>query len=129
MNRSAEDYVKTIYILKKRIGCVHSVDVARETGFSKASVSVAMSNLRKDKIISMLRDGEIVFTPKGKRIAEAIYEKHAVLSKFLKTVAGIDERTAREDACRIEHCISDSAYNGIKKFVESNFQTCPENDI
>ena len=98
MNRAAEDYIKTIYILKMKVSCVHSVDVARELGFSKASVSRAVTNLRESKIINVRHDGEIVFTSKGKKIAEAIYEKHLVLSKFLKMVADIDEKTARVDA-------------------------------
>jgi len=124
MNRAAEDYIKTIYILKKKVSCVHSVDVARELGFSKASVSRAVTNLRESKIINVRHDGEIVFTSKGKKVAEAIYEKHLVLSKFLKMVANIDEKTAREDACRMEHCVSDSTYDGIKKYVENNFHIC-----
>ena len=65
MNKSAEDYIKTIYLLKERQGCVRSVDIAREMSFSKASVSIAMSNLRKNNIIRMKENGEIELTPEG----------------------------------------------------------------
>ncbi|MBQ4481985.1 MAG: metal-dependent transcriptional regulator [Lachnospiraceae bacterium] len=116
MNRSAEDYIKTIYILKKRTDCIHSVDVARELGFSKASVSLAMSNLRKKDIIIMKKDGEIEFTPAGKRIAEEIYDRYVMLSSFLQDVAGVDETTAKEDAWKIGYYISDLTYEGIKQF-------------
>ncbi|MBO4560165.1 MAG: metal-dependent transcriptional regulator [Lachnospiraceae bacterium] len=119
MNESAEDYIKTIYMLQKKTGCVHSVDVAREMGFTKASVSAAMANLRKKDIIRMQPDGEIVFTTAGRKAAEQIYEKHTTLSEFLKDVAAVDDKTAKEDACRIEHYLSPSTFDGIKKFVES----------
>ena len=122
MNRSSEDYIKTIYILKNRTGCVHSVDVAREMGFSRPSVSTAMANLRKKKIIEMKKDGEIVFTEEGIKAAKEIYEKHSILCEFLKTVADVDEKTAKEDACRIEHYLSDSTYDGIKGFVKDHIR-------
>ena len=119
MNRSAEDYIKTIYTLKMKHGCVHSVDVAHELGFSKASVSVAMANLREKNIIEMKKNGEIEFTENGNKLAAVIYERHSILSGFLQKVAGVDEKTASADACRIEHFISDSTYSGIKKFVRN----------
>lgn len=115
MNRSAEDYIKTVYILKIKNGCVHSVDIAHELGFSKASVSVAMSNLRDKNIIEMKKNGEIEFTEYGNKLAADIYERHSILSEFLQKFASVDEKTASEDACRIEHFLSDSTYSGIKK--------------
>ncbi len=120
MNKSAKDYIKTIYSLKNRHKCVHSVDVANEMGFSKASVSVAMANLRKNDIIEMKKGGEIDFTVNGKRIADDIYERHMILSKFLQAVAGVDQTTAEGDADIMEHYISESTYNGIRRFVDSD---------
>ncbi len=117
MNESAEDYIKTIYILKDRIECVRSIDVARELGFSRASVSTAMANLKNKGIISMQRSGEIDFTESGKVVAQEIYERHATLSELLQTIAGVDERTAKEDACKIEHFLSKSTLDGIKRYI------------
>ena len=117
MNESAEDYIKTIYILKRKNGDVRSVDVARELGFSRASVSIAMSNLRNKDIIIMEKDGSIDFTENGKKIAEEIYEKYSMLISFLQNVAGVDEKTAMEDACKIEHCLSDPTYEGIRRYI------------
>ncbi len=117
MNKSAKDYIKTIYILKNRNKCVHSIDVAHEMGFSKASVSVAMANLRKNDIIVMNKGGEIEFTINGKKVAADIYERHRTLSEFLQAVAGVDESTAARDADRMEHYISDPTYDGIRRFM------------
>ena len=119
MNRSAEDYIKTIYLLEEKIGCVRSVDIAREMSFSKASVSVAMSNLRKENIIRMEKNGEIELTPEGIKAAREICERHSTLSDFLKTVANVDENTAKEDARWIGHYLSPSTYAGIKRYIES----------
>ncbi len=117
MNKSAEDYIKTIFMLKQKTDRLHSVDVARELGFSKASVSLAMSNLRKMDIIVMKRGGEIEFTPKGREIAENIYDRYVILCGFLQDIAGVDEDTAKKDAWSVGHYISDLTYEGIKKFV------------
>ena len=119
MNKSAEDYIKTIYLLKERLGCVRSVDIAREMSFSKASVSVAMSNLRKKNIIRMKKNGEIELTPEGIKAAREICEKHSTLSDFLRTVAKVDEKTAKEDARRIGYYLSPSTYAGIKRYIQS----------
>ncbi|MCR4657744.1 MAG: metal-dependent transcriptional regulator [Lachnospiraceae bacterium] len=119
MNKSAEDYIKTIYLLTERLGRVRSVDIAREMSFSKASVSVAMSNLRKENIIRMKKNGEIELTPEGIKEAREICEKHSTLSDFLKTVANVDEKTAKEDAHLIGHYLSPSTYAGIKRYIQS----------
>ncbi|MCR4896223.1 MAG: metal-dependent transcriptional regulator [Lachnospiraceae bacterium] len=125
MNESAEDYIKTLYILKRRIGAVRSVDVAREMGFSRASVSTAMTNLRKKGIIVMEKNGSIDFTEKGAEVAEGIFEKYSTLIGFLQVVAGVDEETAREDACKMEHGLSESTYSGIRRYVRSHAQAEP----
>ncbi len=117
MNKASEDYIKNIYILKQDKAHLHSVDLAKELGLSRASVSRAMSNLRKDNIIVMKEDGEIEFTIKGQKIAEVIIDKYVTLTGFLQDVAGVDEETAKEDACKIEQYISDDTYAGIKQFI------------
>ncbi len=119
MNKSAEDYIKTIYLLKERLGCVRSVDIAKEMSFSKASVSVAMSNLRKKNIVRMKKNGEIELTPEGIKAAREICEKHSTLSDFLMTVAKVDEKIAKEDAHQIGHYLSPSTYAGIKGYIQS----------
>jgi Mn-dependent DtxR family transcriptional regulator len=120
MNKSAEDYLKTIYILKGKVKCLHAVDIARELGFSKPSVSSAMANLKKDGLIAIKDDGEIEFTKKGLKVAKDIYDRYVMLCGFLQNVAGVDETIAKEDACRMEHCISKQTREGIQRFVEEN---------
>ena len=120
MNRSAEDYIKTIYMLKKKTESIRSIDVARELGFSKASVSTAMANLRKNEIIIIKEDGDIEFTPKGRKIAADIYDRYIMLCGFLKDVVGVDESTAKNDAWKIGYYISDSTYDGIKRVVNGS---------
>ncbi len=117
MNRSAENYIKTIYMLKRENNSLRSVDIARELGFSRASVSLAMTNLRKNNIIVMKEDGEIDFTEKGREIAGNIYDKYTMLYGFLKDVVGVDENIAKEDASSIGCYISDPTYEGIKRFI------------
>ena len=116
MNKSAEDYIKTIYILKGKTECLRSIDVARELGFSKASVSTAMANLRKNGIIIMNDDCRIDFTPEGEEIAQDLYDRYATLCGVLTDVVGVDEKTARMDAWRMGHYISDLTYAGIRQY-------------
>ncbi|MBR6257849.1 MAG: metal-dependent transcriptional regulator [Lachnospiraceae bacterium] len=120
MNESAENYIKTIYALKKKLKSVRSIDIANEMGFSRASVSAAVANLKKKDLIIVKNNGAIEFTVQGEKIAGDIYERHATLSGFLMDVAGVDEKTAKEDACRIEHFISPSTLEGIKKFIKGH---------
>ncbi|MBP5197525.1 MAG: metal-dependent transcriptional regulator [Lachnospiraceae bacterium] len=126
MNRSAEDYIKTIYHLKQNINSLHSADVARKLGYSRASVSLAMSNLKKDNIIVMNDKGEISFTEKGQEIARGICDRDVILCAFLQQVAGVDEAIAKEDAESIGCYISAPTYEGIRKYVSS--QKTPVND-
>ena len=120
MSESAENYIKAIYIIKKRDGVAHSVDVARELGFSKPSVSRAMAILRKEGLIVMDYDGRIGFTAKGEKEAARIYERYSVLSNFLRAVADVDDDTAQTDACGIEHVISLKTFNGIKRYLREH---------
>lgn len=114
IQESAENYLETILVLQKRNGTVRSIDIANELEFSKPSVSVAMKNLRNNGYIEMDKTGEIKLLPAGLEIAQTVYEKHTVLKKFLIAL-GVDETTAAEDACRIEHVISQVSFEAIKR--------------
>lgn len=115
-NESAENYLETILVLSNKLPVVRSVDIAAETGYKKSSVSVAMKNLRQNKHITVTDSGFIYLTDSGRAIAEMIYERHVLLSTWLKTI-GVSEETADEDACKIEHVISNESFEAIKKYV------------
>ncbi len=113
---SSENYLETILILKKRNGEVRSIDIANELSFSKASVSVAMKQLRENEYISVDTDGYITLLDKGMEIANKMYERHVVLAKGLMRL-GVSEEVAAQDACKIEHVISNETFNAIKKAI------------
>ena len=117
IQESAENYLETILILHNKKGAVRSIDIVNELEFSKPSVSVAMKNLRENGYILMDSDGYITLLDKGRAIAEKIYERHTFLTEFL-TRLGVDEETAAEDACRIEHVISDTSFAALKQFAQ-----------
>lgn len=112
---SGENYLETILLLRQRRGYVRSIDVARELGFSKPSVSRAMGILREGGLISV-DDGAITLTPEGEAMAEQVYERHCVISDFLSDVLGVSRDIAEKDACRIEHVISSETFERIKAF-------------
>ncbi len=114
IQESGENYLEAILILKERNGYVRSIDVAHELGFSKPSVSRAMSILKKEGHIETDGLNQILLTESGRKIAETIYERHQVLSKLLISL-GVDEKTAVADACRIEHVISAESFDKIKE--------------
>ena len=114
IQESAENYLETILILRQRIGAVRSIDIVNELEFSKPSVSVAMKNLRENRYIEMDTEGYITLTDKGRAIAETIYERHTLISRWLITL-GVNPKTAVEDACRIEHVISRESFDAIKR--------------
>lgn len=116
-NESAENYLETIYILSKQLPVVRSVDIATELNFKKPSVSVAMKNLREKELITVSDAGFITLTDSGKAQAEAIYERHTVLTKLFVSL-GVSEKTAAEDACEIEHIISDESFHAIKRYLK-----------
>ncbi len=118
VNESAENYLETILILSKTRPVVRSVDIAEELGFKKSSVSVAMKNLREKEHIRVTKEGFIYLTESGREIAEMIYERHELLSRWL-TKLGVDEKVAVDDACRIEHVISRESFEAIKKYINS----------
>ncbi|GAE86916.1 metal-dependent transcriptional regulator [Acetivibrio straminisolvens] len=119
IQESAENYLETILILRQRIGQVRSIDIVNEMNFSKPSISYAMKQLRENGYILMDESGYITLTDKGMEIAERIYERHKVLTDYLISL-GVDEDTAKGDACRIEHVISPMSFEMIKKaYLES----------
>jgi len=119
LNPSREMYLETIYVLLQKSTSVRSVDVAEHMGFSKPSVSRAVTFLKKEDYISVSADGYITLTEKGLGLAQCLYERHTVLTHVL-TLLGVDEKTASEDACRIEHVISDKTFLAVKKHLEEN---------
>ncbi len=118
IQESAENYLETILVLKQKNGNVRSIDVANELGFTKASISVAMKNFREEGYIVMGEDGSINLTEKGLEIAERVYERHEIIAKALMLL-GVDEETAYNDSCRIEHHISDTSVEKIKEYLSA----------
>ncbi|MDO4300961.1 MAG: metal-dependent transcriptional regulator [Clostridia bacterium] len=119
IQESGENYLEAILIIKERKGYVRSIDIANELKVSKPSVSRAMSVLKKEGLIDVDGLNQILLTDEGRKIAETIYERHKVITKFLVSL-GVDEETAASDACRIEHVISPVSFEKIKeKFVNS----------
>mgnify|MGYP000540422127 CR=1 FL=1 len=117
IQESAENYLETILVLKNRNGAVRSIDIANELGFSKPSVSVAMKNLREKNNITVTKEGYIYLTDSGRAIAEMIYERHQLISSCLMKL-GVSEKTAVEDACRIEHVISKESFDALKNHIK-----------
>lgn len=119
---SAEDYLETILILRNRNGEVRSIDIATEMGFSKPSVSIAMKHFRENGYVTVDESGHIHLTEAGLAVAERTYERHLVLTRLLVAI-GVDEQTARADACRIEHDISEQTFDCIKEQLRRIEQT------
>lgn len=113
---SAENYLETILILSQKLQHVRSVDIATELNYSKPSVSVAMKKLRENGLITVDSDGFITLTESGMTIANKMYERHSLLSDWL-TFLGVSKETAIEDACRIEHVISEESFERIRAHV------------
>ena len=114
---SAENYLETILMISEKLQHVRSVDIATELNYSKPSVSIAMKKLRENGLITVDGDGFITLTESGRAIAEKMYERHSLLSDWL-TYLGVSKETALEDACRIEHVISEESFECLKKFTE-----------
>lgn len=118
LHESAEMYLETIYVLSKEKNSVRSIDVAEHMGYSKPSVSRAVGLLKNGGYLIMENDGCLVLTNKGKETAKKVFERHTVLSSFLAFL-GVDDSIAAEDACKIEHVVSDQTILAIKKFLEN----------
>lgn len=117
LKESGEMYLETILVLSKQQQNVRSLDIARYMHYSKPSISRAMGILRNAKYISIDDSGYISLTNSGREIAEKIYERHIVLSSVLESI-GVSKETAAEDACRIEHVISDESFEALKKSLK-----------
>lgn len=117
IQESAENYLETILILQKRNGYVRSIDIANELEFSKPSISVAMKNLRNNGFIKVDDDGSITLLESGRVIAEKMYERHLLFTELLIAL-GVDPKIASNDACKIEHVISEETFEAIKKHAK-----------
>ncbi len=117
IQESGEMYLETIYVLSKKSKDVRSVDVGEYMGYSKPSVSRAIGLLKKGGYVEMEQSGALKLTAAGMELAEKIYERHTVLTQFLVQL-GVDEKTAAEDACKIEHDISDITLAAIKNNIK-----------
>ena len=124
LQESGEMYLETIYVLSKN-GVVRSLDVAEYMGFSKPSVSRAVGLLKQGGYLLMDKDRYLTLTESGLDVAKKIYERHTLLSKFLVRL-GVDEKTASEDACKMEHDISDESFSAIKEHVRRNTKNADE---
>ena len=118
-NESAENYLETILILSNKLPVVRSVDVANELDFKKSSVSIAMKNLKSNGHITVTDAGFIYLTESGREIAEKVYERHRFISSWLISL-GVPEDIATEDACKMEHIISNESYAAIKDYIKAN---------
>ncbi len=114
---SGEMYLETIYVLSKERASVRSIDIAESMNFSKPSVSRAVGILKQEDCIAIDRDGSITLTEKGLSLAKKIFERHTVLSQILMQL-GVAEKTAVEDACKIEHVISDESFETLKRYLQ-----------
>jgi len=116
IRESAENYLETILVLYKKNGRVRSIDIANELGYSKPSISYAMKQFRENGYVEVDELGYISLTEQGKSIAERMYERHGILSEYLMSI-GVSEEVAAEDACRIEHVISDESFEKMKQHL------------
>ena len=118
LQESGEMYLETIYTLSRQSGCVRSIDISEHMGYSKPSVSRAVNLLKTNGYIEMDKDNHITLTESGLEIAQKIYSRHTVLTNLLVHL-GVSGETAAEDACRMEHAISDETYEALKRYVDS----------
>ena len=116
IHASAEDYLESILILQERCGHVRSIDIVNMLGYSKPSVSVAMKKLRESGYISMAPDGLITLNESGLEIAKKVYGRHKAITKLF-VMLGVDPQQAAEDACKVEHDLSNETYDRIREFV------------
>ncbi len=117
LHQSGEDYLETILVLRQKKGTVRSVDIAGYLGYSKPSVSRAMSLLRTSGHIIMEDSGHITLTSQGEIVAQQIYLRHTLLTDFFQRL-GVPEETAKEDACAMEHYLSQETYQCLKQFIQ-----------
>lgn len=119
IKESAENYLEAILMIKKKKGYVRSIDIANLLNFTKPSVSVAMKSFREEKYITVDGDGNINLTDKGMKIAAKVYERHEIIAMALMAL-GVEETTAYEDSCKIEHDISDQTFLKLKQHLKEH---------
>ena len=117
LHESGQMYLETIFVLSKESKYVRAIDVGEHLGYSKPSVSRAMGILKKDGYVVVDSDGYLLLTESGRQVAESMYCRHTVISRLLACL-GVDEETAAEDACRIEHVISEESFAAMKAHLE-----------
>ena len=117
LKESGEMYLESIYVLCNKMPAVRSIDVAEYMNYSKPSVSRGLGILKKNGYITVDKDGYISLTDAGTELANKIFERHTLLTKVLMSL-GVDKETASEDACRIEHVISEASFNAMKNYLE-----------
>ncbi|MBE6592282.1 MAG: metal-dependent transcriptional regulator [Ruminococcaceae bacterium] len=117
--RSIEDYLEAILVIRKESASCRCVDVAAYMEYSKPSVSIAMAKLESEGYIDRREDGQLYLTPSGEKIACEVLEKHSFLTSFFQSI-GVSEKTAREDACKLEHSLSAESYEKFKEWFENN---------
>lgn len=116
--KTTEDYLEAMLMMKEKHGYIRSIDIAAQLGVTKPSVSYATKRLRENGYITMSRDGLITLTDKGSAIAESMYERHKLLTAMLIGL-GVDPETAREDACKLEHDLSQKSFEAIREHFRS----------
>ncbi len=119
LQESGEMYLETILVLSKQLPVVRAIDISEYMNYSKPSVSRALGILKENNYVIVDKNGYITLTESGSEIANKIYERHVVFSKFLMSI-GVDEKTATDDACRIEHVISDESFAALKEYIKNN---------
>ncbi|MBO4837606.1 MAG: metal-dependent transcriptional regulator [Clostridia bacterium] len=122
IQKSAEDYLEQILMIREQKGVVRSIDIAAGLGVTKPSVSIAMKRLRENGYIVMGRDNLITLTEPGYGIASKVYDRHKTLTRFLQML-GVRDETAREDACRLEHDISQESYEALLRYLNGQKKT------
>lgn len=123
MNESRENYLKTILMLQQRKGHVHQVDIAEAMGVSKPSVCTAMKKLKEQGLIELDEGSAPVLTPVGQKMAESIYERHELFTEMLVSL-GVQAEQASEDACRMEHVISDESFHALQDRIQRCGEQC-----
>lgn len=118
MHESGENYLETILILEKKGNLVRAIDVANELGYSKASVSRGVALLKKENCITVNKSGILQLTEEGRLIAERVFERHVMLTRFFVEYAEVSEAIAEKDACKVEHILSEETYQGLKRHVK-----------
>ncbi len=122
MKESGEMYLETIRVLRDKRANIRAIDISEEMGYSKPSVSRALGILKNDGYITVNENGYINLTESGSLLAEKIYERHRVLTAFFSSI-GVDAKTAEDDACKIEHVISDETFTALKAHIKTQSST------